>query len=146
MVFPAPSLSLSPPSPHDLGAIRSPSGLGHRSGPREGWRAVSGQSCCGLMGVLGKAGGAGLRWVKGWVLPDRERGVRSSHPTDCASAADGVPALAGMVRRRRGGGLPYGVYRTRRAAWNTTAGVRVQVFAGVAMVLVGSSQSVVGAS
>ena len=84
------------------------------------------------MGVLGKAGGVErlteLRWVKEWAIPELWRGIRASHPTRCVSAADGVPALAGTARRRRGEELLYGVYRTTRAAWNTTAGVRVLVF------------------
>ena len=85
---------------------------------------------------MGKAGGAerltGLRSARGWTMPDPwmvewER-VLSAHPTRCIYVADAVPALAGTAQKRRGGGLRCGVYRTTRAAWNTTAGVQVQVF------------------
>ena len=57
--------------------------------------------------------------------PELWRGIQVSHPIRCVSATDGVPETA---RRRRGGGLLYGVYRTMRATWNTIAGVQVLVF------------------
>ena len=61
-------------------------------------------------------------WIVEW------ESVLSDHPPRWIYAADAVRALAGTAQKRRGGGLRCGVYRTTRAAWNTTVGVQARVF------------------
>ena len=82
------------------------------------------QSCCGLEGGLGKAGGA--EKLTDLSSFEWDRGVQASHPTQHISA-DAGPALAGTVRRRTGGGPPCGAYQMMHAVWNTIAVVQALV-------------------